>query len=344
MAAAAVEGLTYIEEIANIVERASLSGSGKALQAGARQSIVESISRQLEQGLSPLAAATGAMENLFGISNSQSRIDERSRNRLRDIERERSTLPTMTPQQEAISRISRGIGSRNIQGQLPSAQNEISRITHGIGGHNIQETGPQGEIVVNIPDSDEEKESSENQPLLSNTGNDPSLGLRNRAGRRPVVDQTIIDMNNANPFSQPINRPIRPIRPRPSRSGIKKGAAAAGAAAVGGIIAGSAQTSGDSQQSTPAQDTPSQNNPPIDNTSAGSDPSYDVKHDETKQNDPNNDAPINIINDNSSNSHTDSQNIPDSGVRGQFKIPKSGVYYPYKSLLYTQAMLHNMFL
>lgn len=249
--------------------------------------------------------------------------------------------------QHEISHIASGIGSP--EGAV-NPQPLVGSPTGGQEVHNIFNRGGQGGVVsgdvhsITIHDPNEPDDvlidiPLENQPLLGQ-----SEGLRYRGGRRPVLDPTAREIAQSNPFTDTLDRMPRPRRP--TTSTIKKGVAGAIAGTVVGTGILGSQTSGSSTTTTPGSG----------GVTSPSDPSYNIgdrpgsspdlgirgelermpgviRRPRQKTNELQ-DQPI---------LQTNQYIPPDSGVRGKFKIPRKGVYYPYKALPYMQVAVHNMF-
>src|SRR4051812_23633266 len=176
MAAAAVESAVYIDEIAGIVE--NMISPTKALNNSARAALENNILSQINSGAGPLAAATYAIDQFFGVRNSSPPISQRVVDRMNQIQQEMNQgirAQPGTPQQQEISRFANNYGgSGGVQSSsrnpysLPTQtqeQKEIENIAHNLG--NVNPIEPN-DTLVDIPPDDEEK-----QPLT---------GIRNRSG------------------------------------------------------------------------------------------------------------------------------------------------------------------
>ncbi len=322
--AAAAEGLLYADEIMSVIENAvTRQNGGKALSTAARNSLSSYLRGSLGAGANPLSAATYALGAVFGhnIVN----MNDREVHHLSSI------------QQEQVHNIAYNTGNVVPATNIPltNEQKQIENIVHGIGA-------PQ-DTFIDIP----LEETKETQPLL---------GLRNRAGRRPIVEQTVHDIANANPFQQ---NPLRPPVIRLGNQNLKKGIAATAAAAGVGAIAGS--------QAIGSQNPPAQTQPEApqtgggENTSGGSNTSSTIQQtpEQTQSGTPEVEngglehwfSPIHGSKQNSQNPQNtiqladaeEPQDVPDSGIRGRFHYPKNSAFLPYKTIPYTQAMIHNMF-
>jgi hypothetical protein len=234
----------------------------------------------------------------------------------------------------------------------PEIQNRLTQIEHEIEQNQHTETSEGKDVFIDIP------------------LDEPST-LRNRSGRRPVSDISILgplgsrnliptgsvgrsqdptvpEIARSNPFYNPfVGRNLRP-----SLGTLKKGAASAAAGAIASTV---------SSAIAPRARNPFHSLDPVQPTQpanpvAPTGPSYNVGENPNSgfegplprpiRRPPTVIQPVRIINNGAYQDPvtTDTYSFPDSGVRGKYVRRDKGVFYPSLGEPYMQAMIHNLFL